>query len=240
MFQNKHYRQLFSGKDLTYFTVSVKETDLRIGASKNLYDVALQSVIKYRRQIEQYIKSHKTFLTSLTPVGCESDCAYIIKRMCKAAHKAGVGPMACVAGIISELVAIDLLKHSEEIIVENGGDIFIKTNSPRKVGIYAGTSPFNNRLGMVIEPQHTPMGICTSAGKIGHSLSFGHADAVTVLSKDTALADAAATAVGNMVKTPRDIDRAIAFARTIDGVLGVIIIIDDSMGAWGDIKIVKL
>jgi ApbE superfamily uncharacterized protein (UPF0280 family) len=145
--------------------------------------------------------------------------------------------MAAVAGAVSELVGFELLNYSDEIIVENGGDIFIKTNSKRKVGIYAGKSPLSEKIAIEIAPERTPIGICTSSGTVGHSLSFGKADAAVILAKDTFLCDAVATATGNRVKASGDIESAIEFAAGIDGVEGVLVIVGDKIGAWGDISL---
>ncbi|NLO82422.1 MAG: UPF0280 family protein, partial [Clostridiales bacterium] len=199
MAQKRIYRELHKGKDLIYFKVKVEQTDLDIAARSMLRKEALQLVKRYRNDIEEYIKRDKRFLTSLTPIPCLPDAPAIVRRMCMAAHMAGVGPMAAVAGAISEFVGRELLKFSAEIIVENGGDIFIKSQRDRLVGIYAGDSPLSQKIGLKISAEDTPLGICTSAGKIGHSLSLGKADAVVIVSKDTPLADAVATAVGNIV-----------------------------------------
>jgi ApbE superfamily uncharacterized protein (UPF0280 family) len=159
--------------------------------------------------------------------------------MCEAAQKASVGPMAAVAGAIAEMTGYELLKYSDEVIVENGGDIFIKTGTARKIGIYAGNSPLSEKLALRILPEQTPAGVCTSSGTVGHSLSFGKADAVVIISRDTFLADAVATSTGNKVKTTDDIEYALNYASKIAGILGTVIIIGDKIGAWGDIELTK-
>ncbi|MCX7709244.1 MAG: UPF0280 family protein [Clostridia bacterium] len=240
MYEERLYRKLFKGINLEFFNVCVLETDLTIGANTNLYEAALASVSKYRKQLEQYIQLHPMFLTSLEPVEAEPGAPGIVLKMCEAAQKAGVGPMAAVAGAISELVGLELLNYSDEVIVENGGDIFIKTKMNRRVGVYAGNSPFSEKLAVVIEADRTPLGICTSAGTVGHSLSFGKVDAAMILSKDTFLADAVATATGNIVKTPEDIEKALEFAMGIEGIEGALVIIGDKMGAKGNIRLVRI
>jgi len=120
--------------------------------------------------------------------------------------------------------------------VENGGDIFIKSNKVRKVSIFAGSSPFSQRIILKIEAKENYIGICTSSGMVGPSLSFGKADAVTVISDSVLLADAAATAVGNIVKTQKDVKQGLIYAQKIQGVKGVVIIKDDKIGLWGDIN----
>jgi len=157
--------------------------------------------------------------------------------MAEAAQTAGVGPMAAIAGAIAECVGRELLEFSPEVIVENGGDIFLKVLHRRTIGIYAGDSPLTGKIGLQIEAKDTPLGVCTSSGTVGHSLSFGRADAVAVLAPSAALADAAATAIGNRVNKPEDIDKALELARGIAGLKGVVIIIGESIGVQGNIKL---
>jgi ApbE superfamily uncharacterized protein (UPF0280 family) len=98
--------------------------------------------------------------------------------------------MASVAGFFSEKVGKFLAHYSRDVIVENGGDIWMKSNRIRRVGIFAGSSPFSQRIGLEIGPKRTPLGICTSSATVGHSLSFGKADAVVILAPSAILADA--------------------------------------------------
>ncbi len=236
-FQPRTYRHWIEGKDLVPFDVTVKETGLFIRASDNLQKKARRLVLKYRRQLEDYIERNPAFTASLEPFSISKDAPSIVKQMAEAGEKAGVGPMAAVAGAIAECVGRELLEFSPEIIVENGGDIFIKTIRKRTVGVYAGDSPLTGKIGLEIESEDTPLGICTSSGTVGHSLSFGRPDAVVVLSASTALADAAATAIGNRVNQSTDIDAAIEFGRSIDGLKGIVIIVGKSVGAWGEVKL---
>ncbi|MCX7842054.1 MAG: UPF0280 family protein [Clostridia bacterium] len=240
MYEERSYRKRFRGVNLEFFNVCVLETDLSIGAESNLYKEALCVVEKYRAQLESYIKEHPLFKTSLEPVEPLPGAPQIVMKMCEAAKKAGVGPMAAVAGAFSELVGQELLNFSKEIIVENGGDIYLKSERIRTIGIYAGKSPLSDKLAVEILPQQTPMGICTSSGTVGHSLSFGKADAAVILSRDTFLADALATAVGNMVKAKEDIEPALNYATSFEDVLGALVIIGSNAGVKGQMKIVEL
>lgn len=240
MEQERFYRQLHSSKDLVHFNVKIEQTDLNIGAQKMLTKESIKFIKECRQDIEGYIKEVPEFLTSLKPLSCRIDAPPIVRTMCQGAEKTGVGPMAAVAGAIAQFVGQGLLEFSREIIVENGGDIYIKSSIERIIGVYAGDSPLSERIGVRISPGDCPLGVCTSSGKIGHSLSFGRADAVMVISPDTALADAAATAIGNLVKTVDDIQWAINSAKNIQGVTGVLVIIEDKFGAWGNIQLVKL
>ena len=230
---------------LINYTVVEYESDLHISSSCRLEDEARKYLIKYRQDIISYALSVSSasndisFYKSLIPMQVLESAPDIIKHMAQAAASVSVGPMACVAGAISQYVGYELLKYTDEIIIENGGDIFIKCNTDKKVLIFAGQSPFSNKVALSISAKNMPMGICTSAGTVGHSLSFGIADAVVVLSKDTLLADAAATAIGNIIISPGSVHIGIEYAKTISGILGVLIIIGDKMGVWGDITLVE-
>jgi ApbE superfamily uncharacterized protein (UPF0280 family) len=237
MYEPRTYRNWVKGKDLVSFNVMVKETDLYIRASKNLKSKALKLVIKYREALEKYIERNPSFLTSLEPLSVGDDAPLIVKSMAESARKAGVGPMAAVAGAIAEYVGTELLTFTPEVIVENGGDIFLKSLRKRQVSIFAGKSPLTGKISLEIEPEETPLGICTSSGTVGHSLSFGLADAAVVISPSTSLADAAATAIGNVVKRPDDIPIGLELGKNIAGVKGVLIIVDDKVGVWGEVKI---
>jgi ApbE superfamily uncharacterized protein (UPF0280 family) len=240
MYQPRTYRHWVKGNDLAAFEVTVKETDLYIRASSDLKSKASELVVIYRGMLEEYIEGHPLFLTSLEPVAVEKDAPPLVAEMAEAAKKAGVGPMAAVAGAIAEAVGKELLALSPEVIVENGGDIYLKSLSKRTIGIYAGDSPLSGRVGLEIEGEETPMGVCTSSGTVGHSLSFGQADAVVVLSPSTALADAAATAIGNRIIKPSDIPGGIGFARSIAGLKGVVIIQGEQVGVWGELKLCQM
>jgi ApbE superfamily uncharacterized protein (UPF0280 family) len=240
MYQPRTYRHWVKGNDLTAFDVMVKETDLYLRARSDLRQQAQELVLKYRRMLEEYIEGHPLFLTSLEPLAVEKDAPPLVADMAEAARRAGVGPMAAVAGAIAEAVGRELLAFSPEVIVENGGDIYLKSLTKRRIGIYAGESPLTGRVGLEIEGEETPLGVCTSSGTVGHSLSFGLADAVVVLSPSTALADAAATAIGNLIRRPQDIPGGIGFAQNIGDLKGVVIILGEQVGVWGELKLCQM
>ena len=240
MFNNRTYRKHHNKKNLKSFDITVKETNLNIQAQTDLTDIAIKAVLECRNVIENYIKFNPEFATSLEPLK-ESDTApKIIQNMINAGLLTGTGPMASVAGIVAQYTGKALLQHSKEVVVENGGDIFIKSNSETIFTVYAENTPFSMTYGILVEKQDTSYGICTSSGTLGHSKSFGKADAVSVLSKSCSLADAAATALANKVKKAKDIQKVIDFGKTIPGVNGIVIIKGESIGLWGDLKIVSL
>jgi len=240
MYEERTYRNLVKTDDLVKFEVIVKETDLLVRAERDLSQETRESVLKYRHQLETYIAVNPVFQQSLVPLAEDPYAPEIIKQMIRTSQRAGVGPMATVAGAMADLVSKDLLKLSKEVIVENGGDIYLAISKERTIGIYAGESPLSLKIGIVISPDEAPLGVCTSSGTVGPSLSFGKANAVCILSKSAAFADAAATAVGNVVKEKKDISLGLGKAREMDGVLGTLIIIEEKMGVWGKIRLTRL
>jgi ApbE superfamily uncharacterized protein (UPF0280 family) len=240
MYQKRSYRNLTARENLVAFRVTVKETDLFVHAVKPLEEITRELILKHRGVIEAYIKRHPEFVKTLKPWRVSGPAPIIINNMASAGEKAGVGPMAAVAGAIAEHVGIDLLMHTDEVVVENGGDIFFKTNGPVTIGIFAGKSPISLGMGLRVDPGEKPLSVCTSSGTVGHSLSFGKADAVCVLSGSCSLADAAATSIGNQITSKAHIGSAIDFGKNIKGVDGIVVIMGNKIGMWGEMEVVRL
>jgi uncharacterized protein len=220
--------------------VAVKETDLYILAQRVLEQEAREAIINLRQQLEAYISVNPQFQTSLVPLPADPRAPQIVKEMLAASQAAGVGPMAGVAGAMAAFVGAALLAFTPEVVVENGGDIFLQTGTARTIGIFAGASPLSMQVGITVPAERQPLGVCTSSATVGPSLSLGRADAVCVISPSATLADAAATALGNMVQGKGDIQRVLEAGHKIPGVEGVIIIVADALGAWGGYELVKL
>ncbi len=240
MFEPRTYRRLVDSGELTTFTVTVQETDLQILAQTELAGPARELVLEHRGYLEAFIRRHPEFMSTLAPWPLTGPAPGIVAEMVAAGAAAGVGPMAAVAGAIAAQVGQGLLAHSAEVIVENGGDVFLKTRQAATVAVFAGASPLSLTVGVRVGGRDRPCGVCTSSGTVGPSLSFGKADAVCVVSDSCALADAAATAIGNRVQSGRDIPDAVEFGRGIRGVAGLAIIVGDRLGAWGEVEIVPL
>jgi ApbE superfamily uncharacterized protein (UPF0280 family) len=240
MYQPRTYRNWVKNKDLVTFNVMVEETDCHISAATNLEKKARKSILKYRSILKKYISAHPAFLTTLDPFPVGQEAPLIIQAMAEAGKKASVGPMAAVAGAIAHFVGEELAAFSAEVIIENGGDIYLRSLKNRLIGIYAGQSPLSGKVGFEIAGKDTPVGVSTSSGTVGHSLSFGKADAVVVVAGTAFLADAVATRIGNLVLTAKDIPGAIERSQTIQGVRGVVIIKDSDMGLWGNIHLIRL
>jgi ApbE superfamily uncharacterized protein (UPF0280 family) len=240
MYEQRTYRNLVKTDDLAKFEVIVKETDLLVRADGDFSKETRESVQKYRHQLETYITMNPEFQRSLIPLAEDLYAPDLVREMIRVSQLARVGPMAAVAGAMAEWVSKDLLKLSKEVITENGGDIYLVTARERTIGIYAGQSPLSLKIGIVIGPEESPLGVCTSSGTVGPSLSFGKADAVCILSRSAALADAAATAVGNIVREKKDIELGLERGKEIEGILGTLIIVEEKMGVWGSMKLTQL
>ncbi len=234
MHKARTYQQLVREDDLVITRVIAKETELFIKANVDLEEEALNSLLKYRKHIEDYINHDPLFETALSSYSPNNDAPGIVKEMAAQASRVNVGPMASVAGAIAEYVGKDLVEFSEELIIENGGDVYMNSKRARDVCIFAGESVFSEEIKIKIESKQMPIGVCTSSGAVGHSMSLGSSDAVTVLSKSAVFADAAATAIANMVETEEDVESVLNFSKKIRDLSGVIIIKNNTLGAWGD------
>ena len=226
--------------DICSFNVKLHTSDLFIRADKNLTEEAFSILKDARRELEDYIIGHDEFIHSLNPVEPDGGEPEIVSEMIMASSAVNVGPMAAVAGAIAEKVGMGLLNFTDEVIVENGGDIWMKLTKSAVIGIYAKNIYFKNSIGIKIDPDKTPCSVCTSSSKLGHSISFGKADSVTIIAKGGALADAAVTAVCNMVGDPDSIEGALNFAMSINGVSGCIIILNDILAVQGDIELIPV
>ena len=140
MYEERTYRNLVKTDDLINFEVIVKETDLLVRAERDLSKETRESVLTYRHQLETYIAANPAFQESFLPLMDDPYAPEIVREMIRTSQLARVGPMAAVAGAVAEMVSRDLLKFSKEVIVENGGDIYLATSKERTIGIYAGNS----------------------------------------------------------------------------------------------------
>jgi hypothetical protein len=238
-FEPRSYRRLTAAEGLVGFGVTIAQTDVWIWAEKILRGPATAAIQSARASLEGYIASHPDFVTSLTPLPCEDNAPPIIARMCAAASAANVGPMAAVAGAVAQLVAEYLEPYSSEVIVENGGDVFLIPRRDRLVAIVAPGSDFSGRLALRV-PAGERLGVCTSSGTVGPSRSFGRADVALIAAHDGALADAAATTLGNRVRQPDDIEPALDLVRAIPGIVHALVMIGGRMGTFGSLDLVPL
>jgi uncharacterized protein len=247
MYEPRTYRQQFNSKRFYSFLTVFRETDLWIGIDRNSYkpemkNVAFQKVVSLRNRLDEYIRVTPEFQNSLIPLVPGAQAPPETIEMATRTFRAGVGPMASVAGLFAQEVGNEIMRNFniEELVIENGGDIFMKLKENLVLSVYAGESPLSEKIGIIIPAAETPLGVCTSAGTVGPSLSFGKADAVMVACKSTALADAWATALGNRVKTSGDIESTLEYAEKFPEILSLVIICEGKVGIRGNFEIKML
>ncbi|OPY51495.1 MAG: hypothetical protein A4E48_01550 [Methanosaeta sp. PtaU1.Bin060] len=224
--------------DLLREHFQLKETIATISARDQRHiEAAKRSIHQERRLLEDFIGADPFFMLTLEPYDLAKDAGAnsvpeIVRQMASRSAVFGIGPMAAVAGTIAKFAVQAMIDEGARYaIVDNGGDISILNDQPILVGIYAGASPIQG-LAFEVSPRQKPLGIATSSGTVGPSISFGCADAATVVSQDLALADAAATALGNAVQADNPLDRCF---QAIDrpGIDGALVIRGEEMALWG-------
>ena len=240
MIEQRTYRNQFSLQRFRSFVANYKETDLWIGVDpasfrEEMKEIALLKVKELRAVLEDYLLIDSVFGKTFEPHQAEPNAPEIVRVMTQAGQRAGVGPMAAVAGAFAEAVGRHLMARFDiqELVVENGGDIFLKINQNLLMSVYAGNSPLSEKIGIEIQAAESPLGVCTSAGTVGPSISFGKADAAMIICKNTALADAFATGFGNLVKTPEDVQNVINQTEQFPEILSAVIICRDKIGIRG-------
>lgn len=215
--------------------IQMGETAATITCKEEFVSAVIGGIAKARAEIVAYARDRPEFLLSLEPLAAEENAPETIRRMCSAAEEAGVGPMATVAGAIAEAGAEAARDAgATHCIVDNGGDIALLLDHPAVVGIL---DQLESDVLPAIEVPPTDgriIGLCTSSGTFGHSISFGRAEAATVMARTASLADALATALGNGCKDGSDIRKALESISGTDGVLWAMAIVDGGVGTMGD------
>jgi ApbE superfamily uncharacterized protein (UPF0280 family) len=210
-----------------------RETIATILADTSGHVAAAKSgMIRARQVLEAHIARDPFFLVTFDPYMPDSD-ELIILRMAHATRKAGVGPMAAVAGAIA-WAGVEAMVDAGAVfgVIDNGGDIALISDRSIQVGVYAGETILSNRIAFVVPPQEKILGICTSSATVGPSISFGCADAVTIFSCDVALADAWATSVCNQIRPD---DQTVLDLINPDEVSGVFAIMGETLVKWGNL-----
>jgi ApbE superfamily uncharacterized protein (UPF0280 family) len=228
-----------------FFATTFRESDLWIGVPHSVYHPEMQAVAqkelqRLREILDAYIKAHPEFATSLEALPLPAEPATIpeeIRIMLDCGLQSRTGPMSAVAGLFAEYVGNILVGEYglEEVVVENGGDLFLKNSSVLNSVIHAGASPLSDKMAFSVPPGIR--GICTSSGTMGHSLSFGKADAVTVISHSTPLADAWATSLANRVQRPADLEEVLDLVSELPDIQACAIIAGDQIGLRGEIEL---
>jgi ApbE superfamily uncharacterized protein (UPF0280 family) len=213
----------------------IKETFATVTAEERFLELAEQTIAAARADIEEVIAGQPRFLTALEPLPIDMGAPAIARRMAAAAALAGVGPMAAVAGAIAQVTVEALVQAgSRHVIVDNGGDVVLRIDRPVRIGIFTGAAKIRD-IALRCEPRPGIFSVCTSSGTVGHSLSFGCADAATVIAASGFLADAAATALGNRIReqTKESVGAAIRES-LLPEIEGVLVVAGEHLG-WGGV-----
>ncbi len=241
------YRKQFNTHRFSGFQISLRETDLWIGVNPDSFhekmkDCVLSRIKELRENLDKYINTEPLFAKSLEPFQPSENAPSEAKEMALASAKAGIGPMAAVAAVFAREAGKTILQNFpvKELIIENGGDIFANLKNNLIISIFAGESPLSGKTGIEIPGETGKLGICTSSGTVGPSMSFGKADAVMVICNDILIADALATAIGNEVKAPADIERALKISEKYPEIRSILIICKDKLGIRGEFQLKSL
>lgn len=225
-------------RDEIDFQVVVEQSDLWITADRDLSRETSIVLRSLRGELQTYITLHPDFSQSLVPLAVAPDAPALVQDMAAAASLCNVGPMAAVAGTIAQYTARHFAPEHPDFLVENGGDLYMYSTKERTIGILADPES-GVRLGIKLAPDAFPVSLCASSARIGHSLSLGKGDLVVVRSTSGSFADAAATALCNMLKHSSDLDALIKTARTWSksGLDGVFAQCDGNIAAWGNLEL---
>lgn len=236
MYTQRTYRGWTAGGRLHTWRTVLGESDLEIHAARPLKGFAAKALRQCRRELESHIGAFPLFRDSMVPLKtCPGPTLAV--QMEKAAEAFGTGPMAAVAGAVAQRVGEQLRRFSPTVIVENGGDVWAVHPGRLRFLVYPGEgSPCGRRLVFSVDCCKG-MGVCTSSGAMGPSFSLGKADSVTALHPSAAVADAAATALGNLLRSETDVQRVIALEACRRRLTGLVVCVGDSLGVWGDIRL---
>ncbi|MCQ2068923.1 MAG: UPF0280 family protein [Bacteroidaceae bacterium] len=243
-YKERSYRSRFSNDGRRWFCVKFLESDLWIGVDNGSYRASMEQdiytmLVDLRRGMDAYLLMDPAYKTALTPYEAGLEAPDILKEMSRVSHKTGIGPMSAVAGAVALKVA-DFIKgkfNVKEVIVENGGDIYAEALSDMDISVFAGGSPLSERVGLHIPASAFPLGICTSSGTVGPSLSLGRADAMMVVCRDVLLADSYATALANRIQTVNDLQPVTDRISNTPDILGALAVKDDRMAICGQFEL---
>jgi len=232
------YRSAVKNNDCPGWLISYRHSDIYISSDIDIGSEAAVYLEEVYCELENHIKKNPGFYKSLSPVAAKPYYPEIVKKMCDCSRQFKVGPMAAVAGAVNDYLAERVSGRCSRLIIENGGDLFIKSGSDVTVNLYLKNTYFNDSINILIKGCDIPCGICSSSGVFGHSYSMGRCDLATVIASSSAAADAAATAAANSVNSQDDIQPAIDYFRTFEHISGILLIKDAKIGMWGKFQLV--
>ncbi|UCE81287.1 MAG: UPF0280 family protein [Methanobacteriota archaeon] len=219
--------------DFTTTRFEIGDTAVTIAADAIHVPHAVDAILNARAEIERKISKDPFFLTTFEPYECARTDGEAVRRMCEASRAAGVGPMAAVAGAIAqaglEAMAANGCGHGW---VDNGGDIALVLEKPAIIEIYSEPGA-SEAAALEMEPEGEIVGVCSSSGRLGHSISLGESNVSVAIGDSAVLADAVATAIGNGIRREEDLETCHEPFRHLRGLRGGLVMFDDSVSMWG-------
>jgi hypothetical protein len=231
------YRNNVQTREKYNWKIKYHYSDLLLSSDKNIVSLTKEPLKEIYCYLHRCFKEDHAFLKSLSPVSIKPGYPEIIKKMCLLSAEFNVGPMAAVAGTVNEFLAEKMNQYCGSLIIENGGDLYLRSKKDRILGIYVKNKYFKDGISIRIKSENMPCGVCASSGTFGHSLSLGKCDLAVVLSKSAITADAAATAVANSISCKDDLLKSIEHFRNCRGIDGLLLIKEDQIGLWGNIEL---
>ncbi|MCL5072673.1 MAG: UPF0280 family protein [Actinobacteria bacterium] len=232
------YRVLVNSKSRFRWKINYKYKNTNIISNVDISSKIPNVLIDFYKVIEEFIKNNPVFAKTFNAFNTDIRFPEIVKKMCRGSVMFNVGPMASIAGAVCEYMAEELSKKNSYLAIENGGDIYIKSQNDVITGLFLKSKYFRDNLKMKIKKELLPCGIASSSGTLGHSLSLGKSDLIVVVCKSAILADSAATAAGNLIKTKEDIEKTLNYFTNFKEILAMVIIKDDKIGLYGNIELV--
>lgn len=221
--------------EFVHAKVEIGETAATIAAERRYIADAVAAIRSERGHIERKVRQDRFFLTTFEPYEACADDPPVVKRMCDATAKAGVGPMASVAGAVAaEAVEAMVRAGCAHCWVDNGGDIALKLDKAITLEVFSDLDS-GKAFGFDLSPTQKPMGICSSSGRLGHSISFGNSDVVVAIAEDAVLADALATAIGNRVVDRESLKTCFDPFKSIPGIIGSLAVLDGEVAVFGKV-----
>lgn len=215
--------------------LEIQETALTIVSERRFVASAVEAAKSARLDIERQIRKDRFFLTTLEPYEQKLCASEVTRRMCEATGLAGVGPMASVAGAIAQVTLEAMVAQGcRQAWVDNGGDIALTLESPATVEVFARPGS-EKAFAFELERTDGIMGICSSSGRLGHSISFGDSDIALAIADDAITADAFATALGNRVTDKASLTSCFEVLRDSSRVKGGLAMIDDAVALYGTV-----
>ena len=233
------YRNKISSRQKYNWRILYKYSDILVSCDKDIILKLKKLIEEIYVILESHIRKNPSFGKSLSPLKSRPEYHPMIKKMYEKTALFNVGPMAAVAGVVCDFLASGLDNYCRCLVIENGGDVFIKSDKDIDVCVYLKNKYFTDKIYLRIKTGDMPCGLCSSSGSFGHSLSLGKSDLVTVMAGSTISADGAATSVANNINSYKDISKTINRYKTAEDIKGILIVKDDKLGVWGKIEFLR-